>query len=97
MTTGVVLWAAPLLLVAVWPSPVTVFAAVALLGLANPLVDVNLDTIVQRITPDAVMGRVFGALEACVIATMALGAFLMPVLLHALGPAGRPWPWSAWA
>jgi MFS family permease len=82
MTAGVVLWAAPLLLVTAWPSPVTVFAAVALLGLANPLVDVNLDTIVQRVTPDAVLGRVFGALEACVIATMALGSFLMPLLLH---------------
>jgi MFS family permease len=82
MTAGVVLWAAPLLLVTAWPSPVTVFAAVALLGLANPLVDVNLDTIVQRVTPDAVLGRVFGALETCVIATMALGSFLMPLLLH---------------
>lgn len=82
MTIGVVLWAAPLLLVTIWPSDVTVLAAVALLGLANPLVDVNMDTIVQRITPDAVMGRVFGALEACVIATMALGSFLMPALLH---------------
>jgi MFS family permease len=82
MTVGVVLWAAPLLLVTAWPSPVTVFSAVALLGLANPLVDVNMDTIVQRITPDAVMGRVFGALEACVIGTMAMGSFLMPVLLH---------------
>jgi len=81
MTTGVVLWAAPLLLVTAWASPVTVFAAVALLGLANPLVDVNMDTIVQRVTPDAVMGRVFGALEACLISTMALGSFLMPVLL----------------
>lgn len=84
MTAGVVLWAAPLLLVTAWPSPVTVIVAVALLGLANPLVDVNMDTIVQRITPDAVMGRVFGALEACVIATMALGSFLMPGLLHFL-------------
>jgi hypothetical protein len=82
LTVGVVLWAAPLLLVTAWSSPVTVFAAVALLGLANPLVDVNMDTNVQRITPDAVMGRVFGALEACVIATMALGSFLMPALLH---------------
>jgi MFS family permease len=81
LTVGVVLWAAPLLLVTAWASPVTVFLAVALLGLANPLVDVNLDTIVQRITPDAVMGRVFGAMEACVITTMALGSFLMPVLL----------------
>lgn len=85
LTFGVVLWAAPLLLVAVWASPVTVIAAVILLGFANPLVDVNLDTIVQRLAPDAVMGRVFGALETCVIATMALGAALIPVLMNAYG------------
>jgi MFS family permease len=82
LTTGVVCWALPLLLVVAWPTPGTVLAAVAILGVANPLVDVNLDTIVQRITPDAVMGRVFGAMETCVIATMALGSFLMPVLLN---------------
>jgi len=82
MTVGVVLWALPLLLVTIWPSPVMVFAAVALLGLANPLVDVNMDTIVQRVTPDAVMGRVFGSIEACLIATMALGSVAMPLLLH---------------
>lgn len=85
LTMGVVLWAAPLLLVTAWSSPVTVLVAVALLGLANPLVDVNLDTIVQRIVPDEVLGRVFGALEACVIATMALGAALMPLLMSAYG------------
>ena len=85
MVLGVLLWAAPLLLITAWASPVTVCAAVALLGLANPLVDVNLDTIVQRMSPDAVMGRVFGALEACVITTMALGAALMPVLLNYVG------------
>lgn len=84
MTVGVVLWAAPLLLVTAWPSPTTVFVAVAILGVANPLVDVNLDTIIQRLAPDAVLGRVFGALEACLIATMALGSFLMPVLLNTM-------------
>lgn len=88
MTTGVVLWALPLLLVTLWPHPVTAFAAVALLGLGNPLVDVNLDTIIQRIAPDEVLGRVFGALETCLIATMALGAVLMPVLNDWLGLRG---------
>ena len=82
LTVGVVLWAAPLLLVTIWPSVPTVMLAVALLGLANPLVDVNLDTIVQRVTPDAVLGRVFGSIEACLIATTALGAFAMPLLLQ---------------
>jgi MFS family permease len=85
MTYGVVLWSAPLLLVSVWPTPLAAFVAVVLLGFGNPLVDVNMETIVQRITPEAVMGRVFGALEACLIGTMALGAAVMPFLVHWLG------------
>ena len=85
LTTGVVLWSAPLLLVTAWPSPVACFLAVALIGLANPLVDVNVDTIFQRLTPDAMLGRVFGALESCMIATMALGAFVMPFIIDWLG------------
>ena len=85
MTVGVVLWSAPLLLVTAWPSPVAAFVAVALLGFGNPLVDVNLETIVQRIAPDAVMGRVFGALEACMMGIMAIGAASTPFLLEWLG------------
>ncbi len=82
LAAGVVLWSLPLLLVTIWPHPVACFAAMALLGLGNPLVDVNMDTIVQRLTPDEVLGRVFGALEACFIATMALGALVMPFLIE---------------
>ena len=85
MTSGVVLWALPLLLVSLWPHPLAAFLAVALLGLGNPLVDVNMDTIFQRIAPDEVLGRVFGALETCLISTMALGAVLMPILVSWLG------------
>lgn len=88
LTAGVVLWAFPLLLVSVWPHPVAAFVAVALLGLGNPLVDVNMDTIFQRIAPDEVLGRVFGALETCLISTMALGAVLMPILVSWLGLRG---------
>ena len=85
LVVGVLLWSAPLVLVTIWPSPVACFVAMALLGLGNPLVDVNLDTIVQRLSPDAVLGRVFGALEACFITTMALGALTMPFLIDWLG------------
>ena len=85
LSVGVALWSLPLLLVTVWPSPVTCFAAMALLGLGNPLVDVSLDTIIQQITPDEVLGRVFGALEACFISTMALGALMMPFLIDGFG------------
>ncbi|HET7357216.1 MAG TPA: MFS transporter [Nocardioidaceae bacterium] len=85
MTAGVVLWSLPLVLVAAWASPVTAFAAAALLGFGNPLVDVNMFTIVQRLAPDEVMGRVFGALETCLIAGMAVGAVVMPFLIDGLG------------
>jgi predicted MFS family arabinose efflux permease len=78
---GTALWSLPLLLVVAWPSPVTVFAAVILLGFGNPLVDVNFATIVQRLTPDHILGRVFGAYEGALIATMALGSAVTPFLL----------------
>jgi MFS family permease len=85
MALGTVLWAIPLLLVVAWPSPTTVFAAVIVMGFGNPLVDVNFATIVQRIAPDAVLGRVFGAYEGALIATMALGSAVMPFLVNGLG------------
>lgn len=85
LTIGVLLWSVPLLLVTAVVSPWTCFAAVLLLGLGNPLVDVNLDTIIQRVTPEAVLGRVFGALETCFISTMAIGAVATPFLIEWLG------------
>jgi MFS family permease len=85
LVVGVFLWSFPLVLVTVAPSAVTAFAVMAFLGFANPLVDVNMFTVLQRLTPDAVLGRVFGAFETCLIATMALGSALTPLMLHAWG------------
>jgi MFS family permease len=85
LAVGTILWALPLLLVVAWPSTVTVFASAVVMGFGNPLVDVNFATIVQRITPDAVLGRVFGAFEGALIAGMAVGSAVMPFLVHWLG------------
>ena len=63
LALGTALWSLPLLLIVAYPSPATVFAAVILLGFGNPLVDVNFATIVQRLAPDRILGRVFGALR----------------------------------
>jgi MFS family permease len=82
---GVVLWSAPLLLVAAWPTIGTAVAVMILLGLANSVVDVNAYTILQRIAPEGTMARVFGAMESAVIGGMALGALLMPALIHWIG------------
>ncbi|HEX7188648.1 MAG TPA: MFS transporter [Actinomycetes bacterium] len=82
---GVVFWAIPLLLIAVWPRASMAFLAMAIIGAANPVVDVNASTILQRLAPDEVLGRVFGALESGLIATMALGSLLMPLLISSVG------------
>ncbi|MFL6175738.1 MAG: MFS transporter [Ornithinibacter sp.] len=85
LALGTALWSLPLLLFVVYPSPATVFAAAILLGFGNPLVDVNFATIVQRLTPDAVLGRVFGAYEGALIAGMAIGSAVTPFLISSLG------------
>ena len=82
---GVVFWALPLLLIAVWPTVWAAFVAMAIIGAANPVVDINANTILQRLTPDHVMGRVFGALESGLISTMALGSLVMPLLIAGPG------------
>jgi len=85
MSLGVVLWSIPLLALWVWPTPVMVFAVIILMGFGNPLVDVNYATILQRITPDEVMGRVFGTVEGAAIGTMAIGSLVMPFLIDVFG------------
>ena len=82
---GVILWAAPLLLIAAWPTLPSALIAMALIGLANSVVDVNAYTILQRMVPDVVMGRVFGAMESAIVGSMGLGALLMPLLIHTIG------------
>ena len=82
---GVLGWAVPPVLIAIWPSPVSAFLAFMLIGFGNPLVDVNFATLVQRVAPSAVLARVFGALESVLIGAMGVGALLFPLLLALVG------------
>lgn len=83
--TGVALWAAPLLLVVAVPSLPSALIAMMLIGVGNSVVDVNAETIIQRLVPDEVLGRVFGALDSAAIGGMAIGAGLMPLLIATVG------------
>jgi MFS family permease len=82
---GVVLWSAPLLAVAAWPTVWMAVIAMVLIGLGNSLVDINAFTILQRVVPDEVLGRVFGAMESALIGAMAAGALIMPLLINTMG------------
>jgi MFS family permease len=82
---GVALWATPLLLVAAFASIPAALLTMVLIGIGNSMVDVNAETIVQRLVPDDLLGRVFGALDSAAIAGMAIGAGLMPVMIATIG------------
>jgi MFS family permease len=83
---GVLLWGAPLALVAVWPNYGFTLLLFGVVGLANTIVDVAGMTLLQRSADDEVLGRVFGILESLVLATIALGALVAPGLVSGLGP-----------
>ena len=82
---GVVLFGAPLVLVAGWPTVGVALAAMAIIGVGNSLCDVSGVTLLQRATPDAVRGRVFSVLETAVLASIAIGGLVAPLLAEAAG------------
>lgn len=82
---AVMFWALPLVLITIWPAAAPAFLAMLLIGVANPIADVNASTMLQRLVPDAVLGRVFGALDAAILAAMALGSLIMPALIALVG------------
>ncbi|MEO6021290.1 MAG: MFS transporter [Knoellia sp.] len=85
MAVGVLGWSLPMIALALFPSPVTVFGALIVIGLSDPWVNLGLETIPQRLASDAVISRVYGAVESALIGSMALGAALAPVLIHGIG------------
>ncbi len=63
--------------------------AVALLlvgaGTASQFVYITVQTMIQRVTPDAVLSRVFGVFEALMMTATALGALAVPVVIGVVG------------
>jgi MFS family permease len=82
---GVILWGAPLLLVVASPEWAPTLVAMFLIGVGNSIVDINAITIIQRVTPDETMGRVFGALDSAVVGGMAVGVIATPLSIEAIG------------
>jgi MFS family permease len=82
---GLVLWGAPLLLVAAFPRYWVAGLAMAALGFGNSVVDVAATTLLQRSTPTELMARVFGVFETVTLITYALGTLAVPPLVHLFG------------
>jgi MFS family permease len=85
---GVLLFGLPLALLAAWESKGLALVLLAGVGIGNTLADVSGMTLLQRVTPPAVAGRVFGVLESVLLLTVALGAAVAPALVSAFGTRG---------
>lgn len=85
---GLAGWGIPILLIGLLPHTVAALILLAVLGVANTLIDSAAFTLLQRIAPDDVRGRVFGVLEGLIIGSIAVGSVLAPVLIHLFGIRG---------
>lgn len=83
--TGVVLVGIPLIALGVWQNPVVAMLALGLMGIGSSLVDVAGLTLVQRAVPDDVLARVFGVIQMTWLASIGVGAALVPALISWLG------------
>ena len=86
--SGVVLMGLPLVAIGVSPEVVVAVIVLALLGVGSSLVDVAGLTLVQRAVPDEVLARVFGVIQMLWLASIGIGAALVPVLIAWLGIEG---------
>jgi predicted MFS family arabinose efflux permease len=82
---ALVLWGSPIALIGIVPHATVAFAALAVVGLGNALLDVSGFTLLQRTVDDHVLGRVFGAFEILCAAGIAAGSGLGAVAVHELG------------
>ena len=104
---GLLMWGLPILFMGLVPAVAVAFAALALLGAGNAVLDIAGFTLLQRVVPNSVRGRVFGMLEAIVMLTVGIGAALAPPLVAVAGDRGAlivtglllpiaalvAWPW----
>ncbi|MGH7746232.1 MAG: MFS transporter, partial [Candidatus Dormibacteria bacterium] len=85
---GVALWGVPLALSGAFPTTAAVLVFIGAIGVGNALVDVGLFTLIARLVPEELLGRVFGAMESLIAATVAVGSLVTPLAVHLLGVRG---------
>jgi MFS family permease len=85
---GIALWGLPVVAIGIWPEATAASIALAVLGFGNALLDVSGYTLVNRLVPDHLAGRAWGAFSALGAAVVALGSLAAPFLVSSFGLAG---------
>ena len=85
---GLVLWGAPLAVVGILPLPAIALLLFVVCGIGRSVMDVAGRTLLQRVTPNAVLGGVLGSLEGLHDLMLAAGSIAVPILIALVGPRG---------
>lgn len=85
---AIALWGLPFVVLAAVSSEWLALALIAVVGVANALLDVAGFTLLQLIVPDEVMGRFFTGLESLFTLTVAIGSIAAPLLIATFGERG---------
>ncbi len=82
---GLIVWGLPIAALGVVPLAFVGFVMMFAVGVANAAFDVAVFTLLQRSVPNALRGRVFGALEALIMLSVALGSLVGPLIVEGIG------------
>jgi MFS family permease len=85
---AIALWAVPLALVGQLASLPVALTLLVVAGLGRMLLDTASRTLLQRVTPDRMLARIFGLLEGVHMGSLAIGSILAPLLVALLGHGG---------
>ena len=85
---SIALWGLPLVLIGAVPGQAAAIMLLAVIGVANAILDVSGFSVMARLAPDAVLARVFGIFEALIALSIGLGSILTPVVIDAIGLRG---------
>jgi MFS family permease len=86
--TGLLIRGAALALVGVWPETAVAFVLLFINGIGNTIIDASGSTLLQRMVPDEVRARVFGALQGVLILALGVGTIATPVVIEVAGVRG---------
>jgi MFS family permease len=85
---SLVLWGAPIALIAAWTHFSWALLCIGIVGLGNALLDVSLYTLLQRTVDEHVLGRVLGVMEILLAGGVALGSVLGSLQVNQIGIRG---------
>jgi MFS family permease len=85
---GLILWGAPIALMAAWPNPALALVLLAVVGFGNSVEDVSMYTLLQRIVRDDLLTRVFGVVFAFAVIGLGIGSIVAPALVALFGVRG---------